>query len=68
MGSVAQDQDGNIALGYSVTGSSLFPSVRYTSRMAGDAAGTMPGGEVSCHEGTGAQTASARIAGATTRR
>jgi hypothetical protein len=58
MGSIAQDQDGNIALGYSVTGSSLFPSVRYTSRQAGDGAGTMPGGEVSCHEGTGAQTAS----------
>jgi len=58
MGSIAQDQDRNIALGYSVTSGSLFPSVRYTSRMAGDAAGTMPGGEVSCHEGTGAQTAS----------
>ena len=58
MGSIAQDQDGNIALGYSVTGSSLFPSVRYTSRMAGDVAGTLPGGEVSCHEGTGAQTGS----------
>jgi len=59
MGSIAQDQDGNIALGYSVTGASLFPSVRYTSRMAGDAPGTMPGGEVSCHEGTGAQVGSA---------
>jgi hypothetical protein len=58
MGSIAQDKDGNMALGYSATGSSLFPSVRYTSRMAGDTAGTMPGGEVSCHEGTGAQTAS----------
>ena len=30
----------------------------YTSRMAGDPAGTMPGGEVICHTGTGAQTAS----------
>ena len=59
MGSIAQDQDGNIALGYSAASGTLFPSVRYTSRMAGDAAGTMPGGEVSCHEGTGAQTASA---------
>ncbi len=58
MGSIAQDKDGNIALGYSATSSSLFPAVRYTSRMAGDPAGTMPGGEVSCHEGTGAQTAS----------
>ena len=58
MGSIAQDQDGNIALGYSVTGASLFPSVRYASRQGGDAAGTLPGGEVSCHEGTGAQNAS----------
>ncbi len=59
MGSIAQDQDGNIALGYSATSGSLFPSVRYTSRMAGDPLGTMPGGEVSCHEGTGAQIGSA---------
>jgi hypothetical protein len=59
MGSIAQDEDGNIALGYAVASGSLFPSVRYTSRMAGDAPGTMPGGEVSCHEGTGAQISSA---------
>jgi hypothetical protein len=59
MGSIAQDQDGNIALGYSVTGADLFPSVRYTSRMGGDPLGTMPGGEVSCVEGTGSQKASA---------
>ena len=58
MGSIAQDKDGNIALGYSASGSNLFPAVRYTSRTATDAAGAMPGGEVSCHEGTGAQTAS----------
>jgi hypothetical protein len=58
MGSIAQDSEGNMALGYSATSDSLMPSVRYTSRMAGDGAGTMPGGEVSCHEGTGVQTAS----------
>ncbi|MFT5139060.1 MAG: hypothetical protein ACI9H8_000746 [Lysobacterales bacterium] len=58
MGSIAQDQSGNIALGYTAASSSLFPSVRYTSRMAGDPAGTMAGGEASCHEGTGAQTGS----------
>ena len=58
MGSIAQDQDGNIALGYSATSGSIFPAVRYTSRMAGDAPGTMPGGEVTCHQGTGAQVAS----------
>ena len=59
MGSIAQDQDGNIALGYSASGASLFPAVRYASRMGGDILGTLPGGEVSCHEGTGAQIASA---------
>lgn len=58
MGSIAQDGSGNIALGYSVAGSALFPAIRYTSRAAGDPAGTMPGGEVSCVEGTGAQTSS----------
>lgn len=58
MGSIAQDRDGNMALGYSTAGSNLFPAVRYTSRMAGDAAGTMSGGEISCVEGTGAQIAS----------
>jgi hypothetical protein len=59
MGAIAQDQAGNIALGYSVTGADLFPSVAYTSRSAGDALGTMEGGEVVCHEGTGAQVGSA---------
>jgi hypothetical protein len=59
MGSIAQNKNGTIALGYSATSDSLFPSVRYTSRSGGDPAGTMAGGEVSCHEGTGAQTASA---------
>jgi len=58
MGSIAQDQDGNIALGYTAASGSLFPSVRYTTRMAGDAPGAMPGGEASCHESTGAQVAS----------
>jgi hypothetical protein len=58
MGSIAQNKNGTIALGYSATSDSLFPSVRYTSRSGGDPAGTMAGGEVSCHEGTGAQTAS----------
>ena len=58
MGSIAQDRDGNIALGYAVTGPGLLPSVAYTSRTAGDTAGTLPGGEVICHEGTGVQVGS----------
>lgn len=58
MGSIAQDGQGNIALGYSAASSSLIPAVRYTSRLAGDSLGTMPGGEASCIEGTGVQTGS----------
>jgi len=59
MGSVAIDQDGNIALGYSISSSALFPSVRYVTRAAGDPAGTM-GAERSVRVGHGSQTGSNR--------
>jgi hypothetical protein len=59
MGSIAMDGDGNIALGYSESSGSMFPAVSYTTRMAGDPLGTMPGGEMNCHAGTGAQVSSA---------
>ncbi len=57
MGSIAQDGARNIALGYSRTSTSEFPSLYYTMRDADDAAGTM-GSEEVCHDATGAQTAS----------
>lgn len=41
MGSIAMDGAGNIALGYSVSGASIFPSIRYTGRLAGDPLGVM---------------------------
>ena len=41
MGSIAMDKVGNIALGYSVSSSSQFPSIRYTGRAPTDAPGTM---------------------------
>jgi hypothetical protein len=41
MGSIAMDKNGDIALGYSVSSSSVFPSIRYTGRVPTDAAGTM---------------------------
>ena len=59
MGSIAMDGSGNIALGYSESSGSMFPAVSYTSRTAADPLGMMPGGEMNCHQGTGAQTASA---------
>src|SRR5436190_12990755 len=46
MGSIAQDKDGNMALGYSVSNATtVFPGVRYTGRLVSDPLGTMPQGE-----------------------
>ncbi|HUF38950.1 MAG TPA: hypothetical protein VMN57_10535 [Anaerolineales bacterium] len=56
MGSIAMDQDGNMALGYSASSSSVFPSIWYTGRLATDPLGTMPMGEESIVDGTGSQT------------
>jgi hypothetical protein len=56
MGSIAMDKVGNIGLAYSVSGSSLQPSIRFATRAPGDAAGTL-GAESSIIAGTGSQTA-----------
>ncbi|MGI8608444.1 MAG: COG1470 family protein [Candidatus Dormibacteria bacterium] len=56
MGSMAMDHSGDIALGYSVSSSSLHPGIRYSGRLAGDAAGTMPQGEATVITGGGSQT------------
>ena len=55
MGSIAMDKAGNIALGYSVSSSSLHPAIRYTGRVPGDPLGTMET-ETSIIEGPGSQT------------
>ncbi|MEZ5921160.1 MAG: hypothetical protein R3C60_07365 [Parvularculaceae bacterium] len=41
MGSIAQDKDGNIALGYSASSSTQNPSIYFTGRLATDAPGTL---------------------------
>jgi hypothetical protein len=56
MGSIATDQAGDMAVGYSVSSSSINPSIRYTGRVPTDPAGTMEA-EVNIVSGTGAQTA-----------
>jgi len=56
MGSLAMDQVGDIALGYSLSSSSIFPSIDYTGRLAGDPLGTLPQGEASLIAGSGSQT------------
>jgi hypothetical protein len=55
MGSIAADKDGNIALGYSVSSNAVFPSIRYATRNAGDAVGTMQA-EVTLQAGAASQT------------
>ena len=56
MGSVAMDSTGNMALGYSVSSSTVFPSIRYTGRMNGDPLGEMTLGEMGIINGGGSQT------------
>lgn len=41
MGSIAMDKNGNIGLGYSTSGSSLFPSLRYATRLITETLGTL---------------------------
>ena len=55
MGSAAMDKAGNIAMGYSVSSSSIFPQIHFTGRLAGDAAGVMTQGENVIIDGTGSQ-------------
>jgi hypothetical protein len=57
MGSVAQDQVGNIALGYNVVnGIGVFPGIRYTGRTPAAPLGQMDLGEGTIINGTGVQT------------
>ncbi len=55
MGSIAMDKVGDIALGYSVSSASVFPSIRYTGRVPSDPLGTMEA-ENSILAGGGSQT------------
>jgi hypothetical protein len=57
MGSIAQDKKGDMALGYSVVnGTTVFPGIRYTGRLAGDPLGQMTLGEGVVINGSGVQT------------
>jgi hypothetical protein len=57
MGSIAQDKKGNMALGYSVVnGTTVYPGIRYTGRLAGDPLGQMTLGEGVIINGSGVQT------------
>jgi hypothetical protein len=54
MGSIAMDKLGDMALGYSASSGSVFPSIRYTGRLVTDAVGTMQS-ENNIQAGAGSQ-------------
>jgi hypothetical protein len=55
MGSIAADMDGNIAVGYSVSSSSMYPAIRYAGRLAGETSNLLTQGEAILAQGTGSQ-------------
>jgi hypothetical protein len=55
MGSIAEDKDGDIGLGYSASSSSIHPGIRFTGRVPSDASGTMET-EATILAGIGSQT------------
>ena len=55
MGSVAMDQSGDLALGFSASSSSINPQVHYAFRAATDPLGTLTG-ETDAFNGTGSQS------------
>jgi hypothetical protein len=56
MGSIAQAANGDIALGFSISSSSSYPSIRYTGRLSTDPLNQMTYAEHGIANGTGSQT------------
>jgi plastocyanin len=56
MGSAAMDRSGNLAIGFSASSSTLYPSIRYAGRLSTDPIGQLAQGEESFITGTGSQT------------
>ena len=59
MGSIAMDSAGNMALGYSVSSDTIYPSIRYAGRLSTDPLHTLPQAETELIAGTGYQSHSA---------
>src|SRR6267378_8522358 len=56
MGSAAMDGQGNLAIGFSASSSTLNPQIRYAGRLATDPINTLAQGETHLFDGTGSQT------------
>ena len=55
MGSSVVDNAGNLAVGYSTSSASVFPSIAYAGRLLTDPAGMLSQGEATMFAGTGVQ-------------
>jgi hypothetical protein len=55
MPSIAVDDAGNTAIGYSVSSSAVHPGIRYAGRLAGDPLNDLGQGEATMFTGTGSQ-------------
>jgi hypothetical protein len=60
MGSIAINAAGHMALGYSVSSTTMFPAIRYTGRYATDPAGQMTIPEETIFAGSGSQSGLSR--------
>jgi len=56
MGSAAMDGQGNIAIGFSASSSTINPQLRYAARLATDPLNTLGQGEAHLFDGTGSQS------------
>ena len=56
MGSAAMDGQGNIALGFSASSSSIHPQLRYAGRLATDPLNVLGQGEAHLYDGAGSQS------------
>jgi hypothetical protein len=56
MPSIAVDQSGNTAIGYSVSSSTVHPGIRYAGRLDSDPPGDLGQGEATMFTGAGSQT------------
>src|SRR5207302_9637534 len=58
MGSAAMDGQGNLAIGFSASSSSIKPQLRYAGRLATDPLNTLAQGEAHLYDAAGSQTGS----------
>jgi len=56
MGSAAMDRNGNLAIGFSASSSTVVPALRYAGRLATDPLNTLAQGEAVLFAGQGSQT------------